>query len=323
MKEHDQNTIERLRYLAQPEQQIIFQARSFMFQKTRKFLEEQNFLEVHLPSIAVCSTDPVEDPTKELFPVQWYDQEAYLIQSVQLHKQMLMAVGFPKIYSLAPFWRAQEVITPRHSGESWGLDLEISNISSEDDLMNILEKLITNIVNTTQQQFPDRVSSNLTINTPIPRLSYDEAISILHQDGTEIDWGEDPGYEREKRLGELMETRGIDIFFITRYPAKVKKFYTKLMDDPRYTATFDLIFRGWEVASGAQRETNLDILLQRIKEKNLNLKDYEDFLDIFRFGVPEHGGFCLGMDRVLAKTFGLYSVEDAFLFPRNKGKLRP
>jgi len=105
--------------------------------------------------------------------------------------------------------------------------------------------------------------------------------------------------------------------------AIVKKFYTKLKDDINYTATFDLIYNGWEIASGAQRETNLETLTRRIKENNLKLQDYEDFLDIFRVGVPEHGGFCLGIERVIARLLELKSIEDVILFPRNPGKLRP
>jgi aspartyl-tRNA synthetase len=265
----------------------------------------------------------VADPAKELFAIKWFGQDAFLVQSAQLHKQMLIAVGFPKIYSLAQFWRDNEVVTPRHSAEAWGLDVEVANIASEDDVISLLSDLVVHIANATRRQYPQVVNQMLDVHAPVFRITYDNAIAILREQGMEMQWGEDPGYEREKALGRIMHARGIDIFFITQYPAKVKKFYTKLKSDPKYTATFDLILDGWEIASGAQRETNIQTLLQRIQEKKLKLSDYEDFLDIFRFGVPEHGGFCLGMDRVVAKLFGLRSVGDAILFPRNPGILRP
>lgn len=323
MQERDQNTIERLRYLAQPEKQLVFQARSFIFQRTRHFLSDNGFVEVHLPSVATISTDPVPDPSKELFSVKWYEEQAYLVQSAQLHKQMLMATGFSQIYSLAPFWRAEEVMTPRHLSEAWSLDIEMAHISSEEDVMGVLEGLLPDLVEQTRLRYQNRLNITESITTPIERLSYDQTIQILQQDGAKIDWGEDLGYDREKRLGEIMKSHGIDIFFITHYPAKVKKFYTKLKEDPEYTGTFDLIWHGWEIASGAQRETNLDVLTKRIREKNLDLEDYEDFLDIFRFGVPEHGGCGVGMDRIVAKVLGLDSVRDVVLFPRSKNQLRP
>lgn len=323
MRDSNSITQARLGYLAEPKQRKIFEARSFLFSSAREFLRERGFLEAHLPSIAAVSTDPVTDPTKELFSIDWYGHDAFLVQSAQLHKQMLIAAGYRKVYSLAQFWRDNEVVTPRHTAESWGLDIEVANIASENDLISLLSDLIIHLANAVRAQFPEIVNRALNIHAPILQLTYDEALAIIQEAGMQMRWGEDPGYDREKALGEIMHARGINIFFITQYPAKVKKFYTKLKVDSKYTATFDLILDGWEIASGAQRETNIQKLLQRIQEKNLKLSDYEDFLDIFRFGVPEHGGFCLGMDRVVAKLLGLCTVTNAILFPRNPGILRP
>ncbi len=321
-KTYNSTTIERLRYLSLPKQRTTFEIRSYVFQKVRQFLYQRDFLEVHLPSIVSVPTDPVKDPTKELFKLNYYGQDSYLIQSVQLHKQMLMAAGFSKIYSLAQFWRDNEIVTPRHSVESWGLDVEIAYIQDENEIMVILEDIINYVLTATVEKY-HKIIKPLNITYPLLRLTYDEAIRILQEHNIDITWGEDPGYEREKKLGEIMSSQGVNIFFVTQYPSVVKKFYTKLKKDDKYTATFDLIFDGWEIASGAQRETNIDILTRRIIEKKLNVHDYDDFLDIFRLGAPDHAGFCLGIDRFICKLLKLNSVEDSILFPRNPGKLHP
>jgi aspartyl-tRNA synthetase len=323
MNKQNSPTIRRLQYLSSQKQKLIFEARSFIFQTVREILNKQGFVEVHLPSIAAYPTDPVKDHKKELFSVQWYNQNAYLIQSVQIHKQMLMAAGFSKVYCLSPFWRKEEKITPRHLSEAWSLDIEMAYISSEEEIMKIVEKLLSKLVVKVHIRYGKKLNITNSLKPPFPRYSYDEVIKILRENNIKIKYGEDLGYEREEKLGKIMKKRGIEIFFITRYPTSVKKFYTKLIDNSNLTRTFDLIWRGWEIASGAQRETNLKILKKRIKEQNLNLKDYRDFLDIFKFGAPPHGGCGIGMDRVVARILKIDSVEKVVFFPRSKNRLRP
>jgi aspartyl-tRNA synthetase len=323
MNKQTSPTIRRLQYLSSQKQKLIFEARSFIFQTVREILNKQGFVEVHLPSIAAYPTDPVKDPKKELFLVQWYNQNAYLIQSVQIHKQMLMAAGFSKVFCLYPFWRREEKITPRHLSEAWSLDIEMAYISSEKEIMKIVEKLLSKLVEKVHIRYGKKLNVTNPLKVPFHRFSYDEVIKILRENDIKIKYGEDLGYEREKKLGKIMEKRGIEIFFITRYPSSVKKFYTKLTDDFNFTRTFDLIWKGWEISSGAQRETNLKILKKRIKEQNLDLKDYRDFLDIFKFGAPPHGGCGIGMDRVVARILKIDSVEKVVFFPRSKNRLRP
>lgn len=318
------STLKRLLYLKTTNSHEIFTVRSFVFQTIREFLQGKKFTEVHLPSIATTSTDPVPDPTKELFQVKWYKENAFLIQSVQLHKQMLMAAGFSSIYSIAPFWRAEEIMTPRHLSESWSIDIEMADIHSEEDIMKVLEQMLSYVVSQTRNNFKKIKHLSDDIKTPFLRITYDNAITLLNTNNIKIDWGEDMGYEREKKLGKIIKKeKGTNIFFVTNFPAKVKKFYTKLKKDSKYTATFDLFWDGWEVTSGAQRETNLDTLMSRIKEKKLNMGDYQDFLDIFRFGAPEHGGCGVGLDRIVAKVLKLNTISEAVLFPRGPTQLHP
>lgn len=237
---------------------------------------------------------------------------------------MLIAASFPLVYSIAPFWRAEEKITPRHLSEAWSLDIEMADINSEEDIMCILEQMLSYIVLKTKNNFKKNEYFMNDINLPILRITYDEAIVLLNTNDVKIDWGEDIGYMREKKLGEIIKKeKNTNIFFVTNFPAKVKKFYTKLKKDPKYTATFDLFWDGWEIISGAQRETNLDTLVSRIKEKKLNIDDYQDFLDIFRFGVSEHGGCGVGLDRLVAKLLKLDTVSEVVLFPRSITQFRP
>ena len=308
--------------------QLIFIIRSFVFSKIRNYLSRRKFLEVHLPRIVTTSTDPPKDPGKELFSVDWFGQEAFLAQSVQLHKQMMMAAGFNRIYELGPFWRAEEKNSTRHLCEAWSLDIELAFIKSEEDIMNLLENLVVYINRNVIKKYGKSVKGLLGINIkplscPFERIAYDEAVDILQKNKVKIIWGEDLGLVRERKLGEIVRKKNCEIFFIHRYPSTVKKFYVKLCDNPKYTRTFDLDFGGWEICSGAQRETNLKTLLSRIKEKGLKKEKYDNYLEIFRLGVPPHGGFGLGVDRLITKILGLNDIKEVVMFPRTREQLLP
>jgi len=289
----------------------------------REYLDSRGFVEVYLPSIVPFATDPVIGSDKELFKTNYKGKELYLAQSPQIFKQMVVLLTSMKIFSLQPQWRAEETPSKRHSLEYLSLDVElpIGPEESELKLMRLLEDLVVHsareLVTECKEEMRIIGSDIVPISKPFPSLSYDQAIELLNRNDVKVEWGEDLGYERELELGKILKERNVFCYFITHWPSLVKKFYAKVdRKDNRYTQTFDFDICGWEICSGAERETDIQILQTRFKEKNLTEFDYKPYLDLFqKKPVLPHGGFGLGFDRLLAKLLGFDDVKETLLFP--------
>lgn len=302
----------------------IFILRCHIINYIREFLKRKGFIEVQTPFIMTIPTDPVKNPNEELFQVKWYGKRAFLRQSVQLHKQMLIISGFDKIFEIGPFWRAEKKQTKRHLSEAWSLDVEMKNIKNHYNIMEILEELICYVINQLRRKDNKYLKTlNINLNTPksFPHISYDNAIMILNENNIKISNGEDIGVEREYKLYEILKKKfgeRADLFFVENYPNTIKKFYTKPLDN-KLTRTFDLIFKGWELSSGAQRETDYEKIIDKMKMNNLKIKKYNFYLNMFKNNdVPNHGGFGMGLDRFIAKLLNLEDVTQVVLFPRTQ-----
>src|SRR3989338_9496662 len=156
---------------------------------------------------------------------------------------------------------------------------------------------------------------------PLPRLHYDEILKLLKKEGENIEWGSDLGDASEKKIGEIMEKKGHELYFFTKYPSQIKPFY--VMMDGKYSRGFDLDFKGMEITSGGQREHRVDVLTSVMKSKGLDPHKFEFYLNAFRFGQPRHGGFGLGVDRIVQQILGLPDIKEAVLFPRTTERLVP
>lgn len=310
--------------LRRPDVRAVFRIRDAALDAGRKYLRSRGFIEVHTPRIISTSSEG----GTELFPIAYFEREAFLAQSPQLYKQMLMASGLDRVYEIATYFRAEEHDTVWHLNEITAIDCEMAFIKDEEDVLRVIENLVAEMVRgVIANAREDLEVLNLQLEPPalpFPRITYDEALDILNERGLSVPWGEDLTTESEKRLGEAMKERGEELYFITKYPLKIKPFYTMpSSEDPRYSNSFDLEFKGREIVSGSQRIHLYDLLVKQIKAKNLNPRNFTYYLRAFKYGMPPHGGFGLGMERFLTLLLDLPNVREAVLFPRDRKRLEP
>ena len=304
-----------------PKFRAIFIARSMLSYYIRDFFIKRGFLEVHTPKLVGAGAEG----GATLFKVDYFGKTAYLSQSPQLYKQMLMC-GLPRVFEITPYFRAEKFDTPRHLNESWGVDAEMGFIESHHDVMDILEELVKYVVRRISEELGDMLRrqgfSLLQIKGDFPRLRYKEVLNLLASRGTKIKYGEDLDTRSEKILGEIMLEQGNTAYFIIDYPWDAKPFYI-MKDEGGLSRSFDLDIAGIEVASGGQREHRFENLISNIKEKGLNLDEFKFYLSAFKYGMPPHGGFGMGFDRLLMKILGLDNIREVVLFPRDRFRLVP
>lgn len=301
----------------------IFKIRAHILKRAREFLESKGFIDVHTPRIISTSSEG----GTELFPIAYFEKEAFLAQSPQLYKQMLMGAGFEKVYEIAKYFRAEEHNTVFHLNEITAIDVEMSFIESEEDVMHIAEELSYEMIKAAMEMEKELeiLKVNLELpEKPYPRITYDKALEILEEHGIKIQQGNDLTTEAERKLGDIMKERGNEIYFIKNYPTEIKPFYTMpSKKNPYYSNSFDLEFRGREIVSGSQRIHDYGMLVESIKKKGLSVNSFEDYLRAFKYGMPPHGGFGLGVERFIMLLLNLGNIREAVLFPRDRNRLRP
>lgn len=305
-----------------PVEKAIFRVRSAMLAAAREYLSSNGFTEVQTPKIVAAGAEG----GATLFRVQYFENEAYLSQSPQLFKQMLMA-GFTRVYEITPYFRAEKYNTTRHLNESWGIDVEQGFINSLEDVLNTLENLVAYIIDYVSRNNAEELEV-LGVNlrkpsTPFKRLRFQEAVDILRSEGIEVSDTEDLSDQAEKKLGEIMAEKGHDLYFIVGFPWSSTGFYYMREENGVYTRKFDLDYRGLEIASGGQREHRYERLVEALREKGLNPASFDFYLEAFKYGMPPHGGFGLGVERLLMRMLGLENVREAILFVRDRVRLVP
>ncbi len=303
-----------------PRQRAIFRVRALVVKAAREFLERHGFLEVHTPKI--CGAGAEGGAT--LFRVDYFGRTAYLAQSPQLYKQMLMC-GLARVYEVTPYFRAEPFSTVRHLNESWGVDAEMAFIEGPEDVMKVLEGLVLYVFEYVRSNAGKELSElGLEVRaprSPFKRITYDEALEILRGRGCKLEWGDDFGSDEERLLGQAMVEEGYDAYFITDYPWRAKPFY--IMREGQLSRSFDLDYRGMELASGGQREHRYDELVRSIREKGLDPSEFAFYLEAFKYGMPPHGGFGLGLDRLVMVITGAQNIREVVLFPRDRQRLVP
>ncbi len=311
--------------LRKPQVLAIFKLRDILVRGMREYLVSQGFLEVTTSKIVAAGAEG----GSTLFPIKYFEQQAYLAQSPQLYKQMLMGAGLDRIYELAPAYRAEQSDTVRHIAEFASLDIEMSFIKSEEDVMNILEGLMVHSLEAVLKEgkrYLEELGVEVAVpQTPFPRVTLAEAVGMLAKAGLEVKGDLDT--EAEKKLGELMmAAHGAEMYFITKFPVEIKKntFYAMHDSaDPSLTNYFDLDYRGEELVSGGQREHRINVLISQMEAIGYDPKDFEFYLQAFRYGMPPHGGFGLGIERVLHMMLRLPNIRECVLFPRDMYRVVP
>lgn len=316
------DTLIRYRYLMlrNPKIRAVFKIRALLLKYAREYLESEGFLEVNTPKLCGAGAEG----GAEVFELDYFGRKAYLAQSPQLYKQMLMA-GLPKVYEITPYFRAEKHHTTRHLNESWGIDAEMGFIRGVDDVMRLLEGLISYILGELSKKAKEELNAlGVEVEPPVipfKRVTYDEVLKLLKEEGLVLRWGEDLTHEAERKLGEIMKEKGYELYFIINYPWEAKPFY--IMKEGRLSKSFDLDYKGLEIASGGQREHRFNELIKNMREKGLNVEDFGFYLEAFKYGMPPHGGFGLGVERLLMSLLNLSNVREAILFPRDIQRLIP
>ncbi len=309
--------------LRKPEVKAIFELKSIMYSIITEVCCEHGFTQVATPKINSSGAEG----GATLFKVDYFGREAYLAQSPQLYKQMLMSSGLDRVFEISPAFRAEHSNTNRHVTEFVSFDGEIAWIDSQEDVMRMLETVVDRVLSGISERGKRQLSVlGKTLNvpaTPYPRLTYSECLDIVRENGLALKDGDDLGTEGEKIIGDYMNAKGFDLYFICEYPEEAKPFYIMEKDGTPFSYSFDLDYKGQEISSGGQREHRIDRLTERMKKKGLDPEDFEFYLEAFRFGMPSHGGWGIGTERLLVKMLDLPNIREAILFPRDLSRLSP
>ncbi len=306
----------RIMDLRRLETQAIFKIRDETLDKIRKFLRKEGFIEVNTPKIVASATEG----GTELFPISYFEREAFLGQSPQLYKQMLMATGFDRVFEIGPIFRAEEHSTRRHLNEIISIDIEVA-FADYRDVMLLLENLLVDVLKNLKNRCKDELNilnRDLSIPKKFETFTYTEVIDKLSSH-IEVQWGEDLSTPALKKLAEFYE----EPFFIVDWPTQIKPFYAKQKEDKELTESFDLMHGDIELASGATRVHDLNLLVERIKSQGLNPDSFKYYLDAFRYGIPPHSGWGLGLERLLMRICDLKNIREVVLFPRDRQRLIP
>jgi len=298
--------------LRRPESMTIFKVWTKLEEGFREYFQANKFIQINTPSFMSTSSES----GSEVFEVKYFDRKAYLAQSPQFYKQMAMAAGFEKVFCFGPVFRAEPSFTTRHVTEFTGWDFEVSYIDSHADLMDIEEGLLV----AGFQRIKDDLGLDIEIPArPFPRLTMAEAKEKLATKGikSEKDW--DFSTEEEKELGLIVKAEmNHDFVFVTDYPIAARPFYhMRQGENNSLTKSFDLIYRGLEITTGAQREHRLDVLEKQALEKGMSLEELKDYLNFFRYGCPNHGGAGIGPARIVMKLLNLDNIKEACFLPRD------
>ncbi|MCK5403165.1 aspartate--tRNA(Asn) ligase [Candidatus Bathyarchaeota archaeon] len=311
--------------LRKPETAAIFIIQAKIVEAIMKFLSEKEFLQVFTP----CLMGTASESGAEVFPVVYFDKNAFLRQDPQLHRQLLIAAGFDKIYDLGPNWRAEPSHTPRHLCEYRACAVEFAFMVNESDMMRVEEDLIIATLKTVKKECQKELcllKKEVSIpKTPFPEFKFPKVYDVLEEFGKRIEYGEDYDRESEMILSKYVKDKyGNDFFFVNRFPYKVKPFYVmKVDEEPQWARSVDMIYKGLEQSSGGQREHRYEKIIQQIKEKQMNVNSLEWFTKFFKYGVPSHGGFCLGIERFVKQLLDLKNIREGVLFPRAPERLLP
>lgn len=309
--------------LRHPQIAAIFKIQETIADTFRTFLKEKDFTEIFVPTIVPSATEG----GAEVFPINYYDKKAFLAQSPQLYKQVMVSV-YERVFTIAHAYRAEPSVTTRHLSEYVSLDLEMGFINSWEELMNIAEELVKKIIFSVKEKNKRELKLFNTelfdIRNPFPRITLREAQEILFK-RTKIDHREEPDLDPsdEREICKWAnEEKGAPFVFITHYPVEKRPFYT--MPDPKdekYTLSFDLLGVCEEWVTGGQRINDYKMLLENMKKWKINPKNLEVYLQAFKYGMPEEGGFAMGIERITKDILGLKNIREASLFPRDMERI--
>jgi nondiscriminating aspartyl-tRNA synthetase len=313
--------------LRRPDRRLIFEVQTAVEHAMREYWQKDGFIELHTPKLMGSASES----GAELFKADYFERVAYLAQSPQFYKQMAMAAGFGRVFEVGPVFRANPSFTSRHDTEFTSVDVEISWVDSHDDVMAFEEAWLAYVLAAVRDshgmQIESTFQSELVVPTvPFPRITLAQAKELLAQHGHEPPGeGHDLDPPSERALSALIaEQHGHEFAFVTDYPTTVRPFYhMRHADHPELTKSFDLLWRGLELTTGAQREHRYEQLVAQARDKGVETEPIQYYLDFFRFGAPPHGGFGFGLTRLLMQLLGQDNVREVTFLYRGPHRLEP
>ena len=313
--------------LRRPDRRLIFEVQSTAEHAMRDYWRKDGFIELHSPK----TMGSASESGAELFKLEYFEKTAYLAQSPQFYKQMAMAAGFGRVFEVGPVFRANPSFTSRHDTEFTSVDVEISWIDSHEDVMAFEEAWLAHVLAAVKDQHGAQIEETfgveLTVPTlPFPRVTLEAAKELLREHGHEPPGvGHDLDPPSERAFSAIVkEMHGHEFAFVTDYPTTVRPFYhMRHADDPTLTKSFDLLWRGIELTTGAQREHRYERLLAQAEDKKVDVGPIQYYLDFFRYGAPPHGGFGFGLTRLLMQMLGQENVREVTFLYRGPHRLTP
>jgi aspartyl-tRNA synthetase len=297
----------------------IFSIRSALANAFREKALMEGFVELHPPTIVEAATEGGSD----VFKLQYFEKEAYLVQSPQLYKQLAVIGGMDKVFMTVPVFRAEKHNTLTHLNEATQMDFEMGFATSE-EAIDMLEATFLHCLSTVKKKCDRELSTlsrDLKVPPKVPRHTYTELVDKLNSNGVSFNWGEDFSRETEAKLSEIL---GYSTFIITKWPTAIRAFYSMPSDeDGKICNAYDLNYEGLEISSGAQRIHKPELLIKALQSRGLNPADFEFYINAFRVGAPPHAGWSIGLDRLTMKVCGLHNIREAVLFPRDRVRVRP
>ena len=316
--------------LRNPAVNAIFRVQATIIEAFSGYLREHDFTEIKTSKLVSGGTEGGTN----LFAVEYFDRKVYLAQSPQCYKQMLVASGLERVFEVAPAYRAEKHDTPRHLNEYVSLDIEMGFIESEKELieleMGLLAHIFEEVARKNAAALELWAKNGASVPKPetvfdAPVISYEQALGIANEESAKKKGARvfDINPDAERYVCEwAFREHGVDLAFVNEFPRRHRPFYTYPLDSVR-TMSFDALFRGLEITSGGRRHHDYEAQLEALPRFGVNPESMEDYLSIFKYGCPPHGGFAIGLERLTAKILGIANVKEASLFPRDRKRVTP
>jgi nondiscriminating aspartyl-tRNA synthetase len=322
--------------LRNPRIRSIFRVQSTIIEAFAEYLRKEDFTEIKTSKLIGSGTEGGTG----LFEVDYFDRKVYLAQSPQFYKQTMIASGLERVFEIAPAYRAEKHDTPRHLNEYVSMDVEMAFISSEADLIELEKHLLAHIFESlVRKNAEDLAAWNATVPDPdavfnAPTIAHDDALELARgelnrnsADGSSRGGAGQGFFEITPEVERLLcawsgREKGIELVFVNQFPRRHRPFYT-YPSSVSHTMSFDALFRGLEITTGGRRQEQYQALLEVLPRFGLKAEDLKDYLAVFKYGCPPHGGFAIGCERLTQKVLGLANVKEASLFPRDRRRVSP
>ncbi len=295
----------------------IFKIESTILNSFHEFMHENGFNEIRPSSIVAEATEG----GAELFEIKYFENKAFLAQSPQLYKQLAVIGGVDKVFMVMPVYRAEKSNDTYHLNEITQMDIEMG-FADHNDVIALLEQALIRILSDVKAQNEhDLDALGVDLRVPeVKKVTYSEVVESLKAHGQSITFGEDFSREHELKIGEIFG----DAVIVTEYPTAVRAFYSMPKDgNPELSNSFDLIYKGLEICSGAQRIHTPELLIEAIKRKGMDPKNFEFYVNAFRCGAPPHAGWSIGLERLAMRITNSQNIRDCAMFPRDRKRIKP